>query len=142
MATAPDNAETVRTAFEHLNRRDVESLAGLCDDEFHLDMSDRVFNPDEYHGHAGLRRFLADVDDCWESYRWNVVETRVSGVVVVATLDCEGQGRHGVRVGWRVAWLWTFRGATPVSARLYRDVPAAAASASRLALPERAACAR
>jgi ketosteroid isomerase-like protein len=41
-----DNVEIVRAAYEHLNRGDVEALIGLCDDDFRMDMTERVFNPD------------------------------------------------------------------------------------------------
>ena len=115
------NAETVRTAYEHLNRLDVEGLVRLCDEDFLIDMSERVFNPDTYRGHDGIRRFVDGVKDAWETYQWSVTGTHVEGDVVVAMIHCEGKGREGVRVDWDVAWLWTFRQETPVSLRLYRD---------------------
>ena len=52
-----DNVETVCLAYEHLNRGDVEALVELCDDDFVMDMSERVFNPDTYKGDEGIRRF-------------------------------------------------------------------------------------
>ena len=115
------NEETVRLAYELLNRRDVEGLIRFCDEDFSIDMSERVFNPDMYSGHDGIRRFVDGVKDAWETYLWNVTETFVAGNVVVAMIHCEGKGREGVRVDWNVAWLWTFRQETPVSLRLYRD---------------------
>jgi len=119
---AKENVEIVRLAYEHLNRGDVEGLVGLCDDEFLMDMTGRVFNPDTYRGHDGIRRFVEDVNEAWKSYRWDVEETRVTGDSVVAMLHCEAQGREGgPPVDWRVAWLWTFREGRPVSLRFYRD---------------------
>ena len=112
----------MRSAYEHLNRGDVEGLVGLCDEDFLIDMSERVFNPDTYRGHDGIRRFFEEVRGVWESYRWDVEETLVAGDLVVAMLHCEGQGREGgARADWDVAWLWRFRRGTPVSLRLYRD---------------------
>ena len=116
-----ENVETVCSAYEHLNRGDVEGLVGLCDDDFLIDMSERVFNPATYRGCEGIRRFFDGVKDLWETYRWDVTETLVAGDVVVAMIHCEGRGREGIRVDWDVAWLWTFRQQTPVSLRLYRD---------------------
>ncbi len=114
--------QVVRLAYEHLNRGDVEGLVELCDDDFLMDMSERVFNPDTYKGHDGIRRFYEGVRDAWESYRWDVEETRVAGDSVVAMVYCQGQGREGgPRVDWRVAWLWRFRRGRPVSLRFYRD---------------------
>ena len=117
-----ENVEVVRLIFQLLNRGDVDGVAELCDDEFVMDMSERVFNPDTYTGHDGIRRFYEGVTDAWESYRWNVEETRVKGDSVVAMLHCEGQSREGAPpVDWHVAWLWTLQQGRAVSLRFYRD---------------------
>lgn len=112
----------VHLAYEHLNRRDVEGLIGLCRDDFLLDMSERVFNPDIFKGHDGIRSFVAGVTDAWESYLWDVEETLVADDAVVAMVHCEGLGwESGVQVDWRVAWLWRFHQRELASARFYRD---------------------
>jgi ketosteroid isomerase-like protein len=116
------NVEIVRSAYERLNRGDVEAFVELCDDDFLMDMSERVFNPDTYRGHDGIRRFYEGVRDVWASYHWSIEETHIAGESVVALLHCRGQGRGGgPPVDWRPAWLWTFRRGRPVSIRLYRD---------------------
>src|SRR2546423_3497478 len=66
-----ENVEVVRRIYEHLNRGDVDGVVQLCDDDFLMDMSERVFNPDTYQGHAGIRRFYEGVREVWESYLWN-----------------------------------------------------------------------
>src|SRR4051794_16015801 len=105
-----ENVEAVHQIYERLNRGDVEGVVELCDDDFLMDMSERVFNPGTYRGHDGIRRFYEGVTDAWKSYLWTVEETRVTGESVVAMLHCEGQSREGgPGVDWRVAWLWTFR---------------------------------
>jgi ketosteroid isomerase-like protein len=117
-----ENAEIVRAAYKHLNRGDIEGLINLCDDDFQMDMSERVFNPDTYRGHDDLRRFYDGVRSVWESYRWDVEETHVAGDLVVAMLHCQAQGREGgPPVDWHVAWLWKFQRGRPVSLRFYRD---------------------
>jgi ketosteroid isomerase-like protein len=114
--------QTVLAAYEHLNRGDVAALAALCDEDFTMDMSERVFNPDTYRGRDDLRRFYEGVRSAWESYQWDVEETRADGDVVVAMLHCSGQSRDGgPSVDWKVAWVWTFRDARPISLRFYRD---------------------
>ena len=108
--------------YELLNRGDVEGVIELCDDDFLMDMSGRVFNPDTYRGHDGIRRFHEDVSEAGESYRWTVEDARVTGDSVVALLHCQGQSRHsGPTVEWRVAWLWELREGKAVSVRFYRD---------------------
>ena len=116
------NVETVRAAYDCLNRGDVEGLVAMCHDDFVMDMSERVFNPDTYRGADGIRRFCEEVMEAWESYHWDLEETRVADDCVVAMLHCVGQGREGgPSVDWRVAWLWRFRDGTPVALRFYRD---------------------
>jgi len=117
-----ENTETVGRIYEHLNRGDVEEVIELCEDDFLMDMTERVFNPDTYRGHDGIRRFYEGVEDAWESYHWTVEETRVAGDQVVAMLHCEARSREGgPGVDWRVAWVWELRGGRAVSTRFYRD---------------------
>jgi ketosteroid isomerase-like protein len=117
-----ENAEMVRRLYERLNRGDVDGVVELCADDFFIDMSERVFNPDTYTGHDGIRRFHAGVRDAWQSDRWDVEETRVAGDAVVAMLHCHAQSREGgPGVEWRVAWLWKFRRGRPVALRFYRQ---------------------
>jgi ketosteroid isomerase-like protein len=94
-----ENVEIVRAAYGHLNRGDVESLIDLCADDFLMDMSERVFNPDIYRGGDGIRRFYRGVGSVWESYRWDVEEARAEGDSVVAILHCHGQSRDGGATG-------------------------------------------
>lgn len=124
------NEETVRQIYEQLNRGDVEGVVELCDEEFVMDMSERVFNPDIYNGADGIRRFYDGVTEVWDTYRWNIEKTQVAGDEVVAMLHCRGQGRQaGPPVDWRVAWLWRFRDDRPVAVRFYRERSDALAAA-------------
>ena len=117
-----ENANVVRSIYDKLNRGDVEGVIALCDEQFALDMSERVFNPDSYLGHEDIRRFYEGVTEAWESYVWNVEETRAAGDVVVALLHCEGKSRDGgPGVDWRVAWVWRVREGRAVTAKFYRD---------------------
>ena len=117
-----ENVEVVRRFYEKLNRGDIEGVVELCGDDFMMDMSGRIFNPDTYTGPDEIRRFYEGVKEVWESYHWDVQETRVAGESVVAMLHCRAQGRQGgPPVDWRVAWLWKFSGGRPLSVRFYRD---------------------
>jgi ketosteroid isomerase-like protein len=121
-AMSQENVKAVHRIYEHLNRGDVEGVAELCADDFHMDMTERVFNPDTYRGYEGIRRFYDGVRDAWESYIWTVEDARVAGNMVVALLHCQGQSRiGGPGVDWRVAWLWKFQEGRAVTTRFYRD---------------------
>jgi ketosteroid isomerase-like protein len=117
-----ENVETVHRAYELLNQGDVEGLVGLCRDDFVMDMSERVFNPETYEGQDGIRQFHKDVKDAWESYQWHVEEALATGDAVVALLYCHGKSSEGAPpVDWRVAWIWNFEQGRPCSLRFYRN---------------------
>jgi ketosteroid isomerase-like protein len=120
------NVEIVLAAYEHLNEGNVDALIELCDDDFLMDMSERVFNPDTYRGSHDVRRFYEGVYSVWGIYQWDVTQTCVVDDAVVAMVHCRGQGREGGPwAEWHVAWLWRVRCGRLVSVRFYRDPPRA-----------------
>jgi ketosteroid isomerase-like protein len=117
-----ENVEVVRHAYECLNQGDAEALAALCDENFLMDMTERVFNPDLYRGREGIARFVKDVQEAWESYQWTIEDAIVADDFVVAMVHCEGQSRvGGPAVDWHVAWLWQIKDEKALSLRFYRD---------------------
>ena len=128
-----DNAQAVLAAYQYLNRGDIDALIELCHDDVEMDMTERVFNPDTYIGGSDLWRFYNGVQSAWESYRWEVLQTRVADDAVVAMVHCRGQGRGGgPPAEWQVAWLWRFRDNRVSWVRFYRD-PERALQAAGLA---------
>lgn len=114
--------ELVVRAHRALNGGDIDALVALCDADFRLDMSDRVFNPAVYEGHDGIRRFYSEVRDVWESYVWEPEELVQAGDRVLALLRSGGRGRgSGVEVERRTAMCWTVRAGRARSVRFYRD---------------------
>lgn len=116
-----ENAEVVRRAHEALNSGDMDALVALCDKEFRLDMSDRVFNPAVYEGHDGIRRFYSEVRDVWESYVWEPEQLIEAGPDVVALLVSTGRGRgSGVEVERETAIVWSVREGRATRMRFFR----------------------
>src|SRR5947208_16939289 len=116
-----ENIALVRLAHEALNRGDIEALIALCDSTFRLDMSDRVFNPAVYEGHAGIRRFYSEVRDVWESYVWDPEELIERGSDVVALLRSTGRGRgSGVEGERETAMVWTLPQGRATAGRFFR----------------------
>jgi ketosteroid isomerase-like protein len=117
-----ENVEVVRRAHQALNGGDMDALVVLCDTEFHLDMSDRVFNPTVYEGHDGIWRFYSEVRDVWASYVWEPEELVEAGDNVVALLRSGGRGRgSGIEVERRTAMVWTVRAGQATALRFFRD---------------------
>jgi ketosteroid isomerase-like protein len=116
------DVEIVRRAHRALNGGDMDALVALCDSEFRLDMSDRVFNPAVYTGHDGIWRFYWEVRDVWETYVWEPEELLEAGDNVVALLRSSGRGRgSGVEVERRTAMVWTVREGRATALRFFRD---------------------
>ena len=118
--------EVVRRAHVALNSGDVEALLAECDADFRLDMSDRVLNPEVYMGHEGIRQFLADVHEAWETFTWEPEELLESGILVVSFIRSLGRGRgSGVELDRRAAMLWTVPADRAASLRFFRERAAA-----------------
>lgn len=119
----------MRRALEALNAGDVETFVSVCDADFRLDMSDRVFNPAVYEGHEGIRAFYAEVLDIWESFTWEPIEMHEHDDVVVAVLHSRGKGRgSGLELDRRSAMLWRVDPDRARSVTFYRDPDAALAT--------------
>ena len=118
--------EIVRRAHDALNNRDVEALLAECDPGFRLDMSDRVLNPDVYEGHDGIRRFLADVHEAWETFTWEPEDLVESGDLVLSLIRSVGRGRgSGLELDRRAAMVWAVPAERATSLTFFRDRAAA-----------------
>jgi ketosteroid isomerase-like protein len=121
-----DRTDIVRRAHDALNHGDAEALCILCASDFRLDMSDRVFNPDVYSGHDGIRRFLAEVHEVWETFTWEPTDVEEAGDVVLVLIHSIGRGREsGLEIDRHSAMLWHIPGETLLSVAFYRDPDAA-----------------
>jgi len=112
----------VQRALAALNAGNIEDLVAICDRDFELDMSDRVFNPATYRGHDGIRQFHAEVLEVWEHYVWEPEQLLERENCVLALVRTSGKGRgSGLEVDRQTAMIWTVRGNKAVSLQFYRD---------------------
>jgi ketosteroid isomerase-like protein len=120
--------ELVRRAYAALAARDFEALAELADPQFELDITDRVFNPATYRGEEGLRRFLAEVDELWESMDMRVerLVERDDEVLALLAVAIKGRG-SGLTLQDRIAQRWTAREGKLVRMQVRADQEAALA---------------
>jgi len=125
--------DIVRRAHDALNRADADALAALCAPDFQLDMSDRVFNPKVYSGHDGIRRFVAEVHEVWETFTWEPTDVEEAGDVVLALVRSVGRARTtGLEIDRDSAMLWQIPDETLLALTFYRD-PSAARKATGVA---------
>ena len=95
-----------RAGRERTRRRLVELFAP----DVHIDMSRRVFNPDTYDGHSGLRRLGREVRAVWDEFTIEPERFASAGDRVVVIEKRRGRGRgSGAEVEQRSGVIWTVR---------------------------------
>jgi ketosteroid isomerase-like protein len=89
---------------------DAEALLDRFATDVRIDMSRRVFNPDVYEGHDGLRRLGAEVQEVWDEFRIEPERFVDAGdrVIVIEVRRGRGSG-SGVEVEQRSGVIWTLR---------------------------------
>ena len=105
-----ENVEIVRRGYEHYNRTG-EADYSVLDPEVVYDVSRRTFDPIVYHGHDGVREFLALIREQWASMRLEPQDFVDAGDSVVVSIRLVGVGKEsGIETTANAAHLWTFRG--------------------------------
>jgi ketosteroid isomerase-like protein len=115
-------AELVRRAYAALATRDYDGLARLAVPDFELDVTDRVFNPAIDRGEDGVRRFVAEVDELWDSMDMTVerLVERDDEVLALLLVHIVGRG-SGLKLQDRIAQHWTARDGKLVRMRVRAD---------------------
>src|SRR5215207_1710588 len=105
-----ENVEVVRRCFALWANRDFSALPEVAQPDFVLDVSRRVFNPAVYRGLDGFQRFVRDVDEIWEGFRFDPEELIDAGDHVVASARISGHGRgSGIETEMHEFSVWTVR---------------------------------
>jgi ketosteroid isomerase-like protein len=122
----------VRRAYVALAERDFETLSKLAVPDFELDITDRVLNPATYRGEKGLRQFLSEVDELWESMNMQVerLVERDDEVLALLFVNIKGRG-SGLELQDRIAQRWTARDGKFVRMQVYSNQEAALAEFER-----------
>ena len=93
--------ELAHQAADAFNRRDIDAYLALVDDE--IQYTSRLAPMEGgYRGHAGIRRFWADLLGVWPDITAHLVELSAVGDVTVGALELRGRG-----VGSDVPLQWT-----------------------------------
>jgi ketosteroid isomerase-like protein len=107
-----ENVDIVREVMGLLDRPEGNEAALLerFAPDVRIDMSRRVFNPDVYEGHAGLRRLGMEIREVWEEFRIEAERFVDAGDRVVVIETRRGRGKEsGVEVEQRAGVIWTHR---------------------------------
>ena len=108
-----ENVERVRAQYERWNARDFEAWIEGFDPEIEY-MSSVVASIDgggKYRGHEGLRRFVTEYFEDWESFQLEPIEYFDADTKVAVVMRAVARGRgSGVQVDREIAHVWTFRG--------------------------------
>src|SRR5262245_49781065 len=122
-----ENVEIARKVADALERRDAEAIDGMLryfDPE--IELHSAIIGGAEgnaYHGHEGVRRWMAESDAAFAEFWGEAVEYRDLGGKVLAITRLHAQGREsGIEIDSPMAWLTTFRDGRIVLARGYLDV--------------------
>jgi ketosteroid isomerase-like protein len=116
-----ENVEVVRAAIDAYNRGDLDAVLKEASPDLEIDLS-RAVGPQ--HGVFRLdqiERFADEFSEAWESVRLEPHEFIEAGDHVVVPWTVHVEGRDGIEVRSRVAWVFTFRGGRVQRACMYQD---------------------
>ena len=121
-----EEVEVVRRSFEVFNARDIDGLLRLCAEDcvwlpFRAQLEGMA-----YRGHEGVRDFLSDMDEDWDSFRVDPLEfhDRRGRVAVVGGVSALGRG-SGVEIDSVAGFVLELTGGRITNVRSYSDPDAA-----------------
>lgn len=115
------NRKLVREALDAFNREGPEGMMPFLDQEVEL------YDPDlpgggTFHGHDGVRTFLHQLLDSFETVHVQIEELHEAGDRVVGFIHSYGRGKgSGIEIEIHDAHTWTFQEGKVVHWRTYLD---------------------
>jgi ketosteroid isomerase-like protein len=100
---ARENVELLRRAFQAFNRRDLDTMLALADEEIVVE-SRLAAVEGGYYGHQGVRRWWADTLEVLPDYEVEVDEVRDFGDVTLARLRAHAHGAGSAAPLEEVIW--------------------------------------
>jgi ketosteroid isomerase-like protein len=118
-----ENVSIVHQIAAALGRRDLEAFLELTDPEVEWHSSISVISEGgAYHGHDGVRQYMSDVNETFESLEATVDSALDVGDLVVAVGSLRYRGRtSGVEMHAPLGWVYRFRQGKLVYLRTFRD---------------------
>jgi ketosteroid isomerase-like protein len=116
-----EDVEAAKRGIEAYNRGEIERLVEMADPEVKMVPLRSLLEGGAYEGHDGVRRFMADMDEDWESREIEVDEVRDLGDSVLVLGNFHGLGHSGNEVRYPVAWHSEYRLGKLVKMTAYAD---------------------
>jgi ketosteroid isomerase-like protein len=106
-----ENVALVRKLMEAWNRGDFEMVIEYSTEDVEwVPALVTTLGGDSFHGHEGLRRFLEDWENTWETFEVHPQEFRDLGNQVLALTRVHAKGRgSGVELDQPIAQIFDFR---------------------------------
>jgi ketosteroid isomerase-like protein len=106
-----ENVAAAKRIYESRNRGDVDAVLAECDSEVEWHTHLATLGGQPIKGHDEVRRYMASLQEDWESFRQEPEEFFDAGDKVVAFIQTYARGRaSGVDVEMPVAHVLTFAG--------------------------------
>jgi ketosteroid isomerase-like protein len=122
------NVEVFRRAVQAFNGRDIAVLADLIteDYEFIPYLPAGAERTTTYRGRQGLRDYVEEADEAWESLQIHLDEVRDLGDRVLAFGEMRARARvSGIDVRVPLAWVLEFRDGKVSRYQSFGDIPEA-----------------
>jgi ketosteroid isomerase-like protein len=122
MTVVSAGVATVIAAHEAFNARDVERLVSLSHPDCEWFPFRAQLEGTSYRGHAGVRRFLHDMDDDWSAFTIEPVDLTQHGDLVVVMGQVTGTGRgSGVHIDFLAGFVFELRDELIVRIKSYSE---------------------
>jgi ketosteroid isomerase-like protein len=107
----PSHSDLARAVFEAFNRRDIEAGLALVDDqiEFIAPTAEIANAGRPYLGHAGMRKYYADVAAFWKELEVTPTEIREVDDAVLVLGRVYGRGEGGYIQDSPAQWVMRFQ---------------------------------
>jgi ketosteroid isomerase-like protein len=123
LAQREENVETVRRLAAAVSRRDLPQVLALTDPQVEWrPFIAALTESRHYRGHDGIRQYLSDLDETFETFRTNVEDLLGVGdlVVAVGRIHYCGKG-SGVETEAPVGWLLKLRDRKVMRVHAFRE---------------------
>ena len=110
---AQENVSIVRAAFDAFQRGDEAGMLGLVSPDVVATQFPDQLDVHDFHGHAGVRRLMAEWIGAWEDWTIELLAAREVGELVIAGARQQGRGKgSGAPMESEVTFIFTIRGST------------------------------